>query len=200
MKTVTNYLLMGIVAIAMFVGYGCSQDGVLDNHWNQERQMSESEKYVQRVHYDTYLSIDRENIVCSDLSEEEQQVLDAAFMRLTYEHKNGLMYIKQSSGQEVNISEQLYDYFVGLANEYNNNKTKYAPKTIRTRSNDSTEDSVVNNDTGCVLWALEYVAKYFELEYKEYYDSQKKKYPNGVPIMEVQSIYGTFAKNNNTPL
>lgn len=31
MKSVTNYLLMGIVAIAMFVGYGCSQDGVNGN-------------------------------------------------------------------------------------------------------------------------------------------------------------------------
>ena len=43
MKNVTNYLLMGIVAIAMFVGYGCSSDAIDDNeiHYHQSMDISQ---------------------------------------------------------------------------------------------------------------------------------------------------------------
>ena len=51
MKTVTNYLLMGIVTIAMFVGYGCSQDAYVIQDDFSDVQGSLSYKELSEIAY-----------------------------------------------------------------------------------------------------------------------------------------------------
>lgn len=61
--------------------------------------------------FSDYLSINHE-INYSKLSKSEQQIIYEAFKRLTFvETGYGMMEIKQRSGAEVNISENIYNFF-----------------------------------------------------------------------------------------
>ena len=101
----------------------------------------------------SYLSIDETKDII-DLTSTELEILGAAYKRLDIIKKEGLFFIKQSSGNEINISEYMFKIFKeniqGMNDEFLSSDLNLS--TPRTRSNEEGGNDGSNND--CVAYTI----------------------------------------------
>ncbi|MBQ3148136.1 MAG: hypothetical protein IJB87_02095 [Alistipes sp.] len=117
-------LLAAVVLLAMSTSFltSCSQKDI--------ESLSE-EGALQK--YDTYLSLATGKIP-ENPTDEEWKIIDEAHCRLDYEtDSNGIITIKQESAADVNISNELFNYFKGAIERHNMLIQGTGPNTNLTR-------------------------------------------------------------------
>ncbi len=114
--------LAAVVLLAMSTSFltSCSQKDI--------ESLSEEETLQK---YDTYLSLATGKIPVNP-TDEEWEIIDEAFSRLDLERdSNGITIVKQKSGKEINISEELFYSLhrrISNANRSRLNATQYATR------------------------------------------------------------------------
>ena len=94
-------------------------------------------------------------------SEQDKQIYNLAYERLTITNEKDQLIIKEKSGKEVNISERLFEKIktnVEMTNKYlltSFNEKKFKRAITRTKRN-SPEGSIVYDGTNCICFAISY--------------------------------------------
>lgn len=144
MKTKHYYLSLIAVVFILTTIIGCNND------------INDSPKS-----YSEYLSINHE-IDHKTLTKSEQQTLYKAFSRLNIVmNEYGIIILNTKSGKEINISENIYNYYKKSI-ENHNQDTKISIKTRIYYDNDSTSIGETEVDSsGCLLYCIQDVMSYF---------------------------------------
>ena len=99
----------------------------------------------------SYLSIDKDPAK-EPLTFEEELILKEAFTRITIIRDNGFASIKQKSGDEINISEPLFEFFTAMVERSND-------RNLITRT------EPYGGDTNCVAYAIYCIATRYNTLY-----------------------------------
>jgi hypothetical protein len=128
------------------------------------------------------------------MSKKDLKKLNKALERVDIYKKNGLYHIKQASGAQVNISEQLYKYLkagVANTNKYINPKAlNYSPPHLISMSEGSEGGEQYRTDCAAVAVAH---AGNVSLRDAEKYESNH--YPKGVPSDSMSQFIHHFYKH-----
>ena len=142
----------------------------------------------------------------SKWSANEAKTMSKALQRLNINKKNGQYRIKQTSGAQVNISEDLFEF---IKKGYEHTNKLIGPKSIdnqipRLKSGNPEDDEPEGDyDKDCVAHAI---ANYGDgnVSYDSSFAYIDTNYnSNGVPGSEMDSVVGHFlpnATNNNVPI
>lgn len=140
--------------------------------------------------YSKYLELDSYEL--SNMSDNDMNTMGQALQRLDISFKNGFYQIKQISGAQVNISEELYDYITkGFG---------YTNKVIRPKSLISSGPRLKSgyaepDTTYCVAYAL---AAMGEVDFEDVKDYIYRHWGlGGVPADSVESVVYHYFPNSN---
>lgn len=135
-----------------------------------------------------------------DLSKQQQRILFKAFSRLNIiKTENGTYALKQKSGKEVNISENIYNFFSSIIAKTNNRLEKFhlfSTTRFGVWDNDSSatdgNDYSTNND--CVIFAIETLLQEFG-DNKTTADDIRKKLTSLGYYSEDKGTYGSCVES-----
>nr|WP_302828847.1 hypothetical protein [uncultured Bacteroides sp.] len=149
----------------------------------------------------SYLSVDLLKLP-DNMSKEEMTNLGKAYYRLDIIEEEGLFYIKQKSGVEINISEELFQYFVTLIKEMNNRfvMEKIELMLPRTRTNDEGSNGGRND---CVAHTVTAVLSSFgrSTSVGDVSGWIEGQYGNdGVPFNEMSNVLNHYFRANSVPI
>lgn len=179
-----NLSLIGILFI-LITFFGCSND--VNNT---------------PVSFSKYLTINH-GIECKTLSKSEQKTLYKAFSRLDVcTTEDGFIVLNTKSGKDINISENIYNYYKDIIGSFNKN----VGINIRTRfyfSNDSTATGDMElevDSAGCLLYCIQDVMNSFGkyIPYEEIKQNliNHNLYDNGVAAEDAYKALGLYFKVN----
>lgn len=181
MKRLT-YLIIFSSILLMSVFVGCEQDDLIE----QESINKCNEKW-------TYLSLPPEADF-DNLTKEEYEVICQAFFRLDIkESEDGLLEIIPNSGKELNISNELYDYFQLILEDANENKLSeicFRRNNIKTRASESETQKA---PTDCVARSIAYATGQNYEEISNWINERYKN--NGVPSDKFYEVMRHFNPN-----
>ena len=122
----------------------------------------------------------------SQMSAEDLNILMQGFLRLDIQlNEDGLYEVTQQSGEEVNMSEELFEYLVQMVKGSNRWNPTSSIAKIKTRS--ESEDGQM---TDCVAWAIAYATNE---KYEDVNSWITEKYKGqGVPANEFYSVMRHF--------
>jgi hypothetical protein len=143
------------------------------------------------------LSVNSDLSVFSNLSNADLNIISQAFSRLDINQKNGLIQIKQTSGSQVNISENL---FVFIKNQLDNS-SKYReikPNVPRLKQDG---ESTIPNLNNCVAYSVSRIMAQFGVTTSvstidTYYQSQYGT--NGIPSGSLATAAQTYLNGYTT--
>ncbi len=144
--------------------------------------------------YEEYL--DLETYEMSKMTANDMETYGQALQRLNIDKKNGLYRIKQTSGAQVNISEELFKY---ITKGFKRTNEIFAPKTFnnlipRLKSGSTEGDGTQPSDsTHCVAYSLAGMGGVSLNNAIAYLDSLG--YSNGVPPSALDSVVYHFYPN-----
>lgn len=134
-----SVITITIFAIYMIILGACQQEETKD-------------KYDRKLPFLTISS----GFILSELSKSDLQIISEAFQRLDIGSKDGLFIISQTSGSQINISEELFAYFKLLEDETNAKNVFFGP--IASRRLPSPADSI-STGSDCVAWTIAAILK-----------------------------------------
>lgn len=131
----------------------------------------------------------------SKLNKQEQQILIKAFSRLTIvKTESGTYVLKQKSGKEVNISENIYNFFSGIIAKTNNRWKKahsfYTRFGVWDNDSSATDGDNYSTNNDCVIFAIETLLREFGDNTTTAEDIRKKLASLGY-YSEDQGTYGS---------
>lgn len=137
-----------------------------------------------------------------NMSKEEISDLGKAYCRLDIIEKDDLFYIRQKSGVEINISEELFQYFKDLVKEMND---KFVNQKIelalpRTRTNDEGNDGGRND---CVAHTVVAVLSSFgkSTSVSDVSSWIENQYgDNGVPFNQMSTVLNHYFVASSVPI
>ncbi len=156
--------------------------------WGCEKESIFESQYTEYLDLETY--------EMSKMSVKDMETYGQALQRLNIDKKNGLYRIKQTSGAQVNISEDLFDY---ITKGFERTNEIFAPKTFnnlipRLKSgNPENNNSQPSDTTYCVAHALAGMGGTTFGSAKAYIDSVYGS--NGVPDYAMDSVVYHFYPN-----
>lgn len=159
--------------------------------WGCEKENLFESQYVKHLDVETY--------DMSKMSANEVETVGKALQRLNISKKNGLYQIKQTSGAQVNISEDLFEY-IKKGFEYTNKII--CPKSfdnqiprLKSGSQEGDEDPLPeNNPNDCVAHGL---ANMGNVSYDSAYAYIDSSYNgDGVPGSAMDSVVKNFYPNS----
>ncbi|MCM1504591.1 MAG: hypothetical protein NC127_05295 [Muribaculum sp.] len=134
-----KFTLATAITALLFIVYSCQQESVLDTTADLP-----------------YLSLP-ENADFNNLSDDEKEIICMAYPRMgIHENKDGLFELTVRSGHQVNVSENIYMYYVKMIDDSND---YYFSNLIISRSDllDNSESSSMQ--TNCMAYAISYATK-----------------------------------------
>lgn len=168
-----------IVVVMLSVFYACQSEGIVDNEYADM----------------PYLSLPSSTDF-SNLSQSELEILMNAFNRMEcYEDIDGLIVLKPRAGWEVNVSENIYQFFAQVI--YYSNKQIISGVTIsRSGQINGCEDPVAYQ-TDCFIKAV--IAARPDLGRTDFPEMVRSRFKNGPYIEEAEYILrGLGATKRNT--
>lgn len=156
--------------------------------WGCEKESIFESQYTEYLDLETY--------EMSKMSVKDMETMGQALQRLNVDKKNGLYLIKQTSGGQVNISEDLFKY---ITKGFKRTNEIFAPKTFnnlipRLKSgNTESANSQLSDSTYCVAYSLAGMGGISFNSAKSYLDSLG--YSNGVPPTALDSVVYHFYPN-----
>lgn len=131
----------------------------------------------------------------SKMSEKDMNIMSQALQRLDIDMKEGLYHVKQTSGAEVNISEELFNYLVA---GFEHTNTIFKPKSVdtsivRLKYGFMEGDGEPQDSTYCVAHALAGMGGVSFGRARAYIDSLYGS--NGVPAYAMDSVISHFYPN-----
>ena len=136
----------------------------------------------------------------SKMSEKDMNIMSQALQRLDIDMKEGLYHVKQISGAEVNISEELFNYLVA---SFEHTNTIFKPKSVdtsivRLKYGFMEGDGEPQDSTYCVAYALAGMGGVSFGRARAYIDSLYGS--NGVPAYAIDSVVRHFYPNAKNTL
>jgi len=156
--------------------------------WGCEKESIFESQYTEYLDLETY--------EMSKMSVKDMETYVQALQRLNIDKKNGLYRIKQTSGAQVNISEELFKY---ITKGFKRTNEIFAPKTVnnlipRLKSGSTEGDGTQPSDsTHCVAYSLAGMGGVSLNNAIAYLDSLG--YSNGVPPSALDSVVYHFYPN-----
>ena len=134
-KFIYSIFILSLTWVVMFIG--CQQE----------------ETFYELNDREAYLALPS-NVNFDKLTKEDLKIISLAFFRLDIrENEYGLLEIVQNKGKDINISEELFDYFQFIDESSN----KKIMSEIRfTRSSIRTREETGNTSTDCVARSIAY--------------------------------------------
>jgi len=156
--------------------------------WGCEKESIFESQYTEYLDLETYEMF--------KMSVKDMETYVQALQRLNIDKKNGLYRIKQTSGAQVNISEELFKY---ITKGFKRTNEIFAPKTVnnlipRLKSGSTEGDGTQPSDsTHCVAYSLAGMGGVSLNNAIAYLDSLG--YSNGVPPSALDSVVYHFYPN-----
>ena len=158
MKTVTNYLLMCIVAIAMFVGYGCSQEFA-----NDDMKYISSREDVARelnaVVTSDFLTVSSGDI--KQWTDDDYEAVNIAVERMgvRFSKTENKYIVDATNGADINISEELYGCVITMIDNTNRRFNKATELKVPLVKNRTEIDSDTELLPDCVPAAISHMGR-----------------------------------------
>ncbi|MGV8090433.1 MAG: hypothetical protein AB2L24_01025 [Mangrovibacterium sp.] len=171
----TTFLLM-LFSFSIIGFWGCEKESLFENYYSE------------------YLELDSYEF--SNMSEKDMNTIGLALQRLDIDKNTGMYNIKQTSGAQVNISEELFDYIKrGFAHTNKIFKSNSLNSSIpRLKSGDTEGDNTQPSDsTYCVAHALAGMGGVSFDDAKAYIDSIYGS--GGIPSNVIDSVVYHFYPN-----
>lgn len=171
-KFIYSIFILSLTCVVMFIG--CQKE----------------DTFYELNDRETYLTLSS-NVNFDKLTKEDLEIISLAFFRLNIrENEYGLLEIVQKKGKDINISEELFNYFQSIA-ESNNKKIM---SEIRfTRSSISTREEIEITYTDCVARSIVYATG---LRYEDVNSWITNTYgSNGVPSNQFYFTMNHFCDN-----
>lgn len=147
-----------------------------------------------------FLTIDTD-IEFSKLSKNEQAILMEAYGRLNISNEDGLFNLKQISGEQVNISENIFLYFKSIIDETNQSIISSEINLSRPRTRTATEIDT-NMPTDCVAHAISWALRDGDgkpvSEVTQWVESQYGN--NGVPGDQFYTVLNHYFYGSPIPI
>ncbi|MDR1112660.1 MAG: hypothetical protein LBL18_02715 [Bacteroidales bacterium] len=153
------------------------------------------------------LSADFSGFDIEKTSDADWHVFHLAHQRMDIQEKNGVLYTKWKSGEQINVSEELFDFFVTMLNnttrEHEENG-KIASSFPRLKQGGETEEEETNSPNDCVARAIVDVMKSFgktNVSVAEVNAWIRAHYgSNGVPSSKFAEVVSHFLEGGETSL
>jgi hypothetical protein len=137
-KTLTIIMSFAVIITGTFIFQGCQKDDIIPNDELP------------------YLSLGP-GIDLSKISEKDMNILMEAHKRLDVYKKDGFYHIKQTSGAQVNISEDLFYFIKSLYNHTNDTfKSHNLSYSVPRLKSGDPEDGGGSSSSDCMAHALSY--------------------------------------------
>ena len=138
LKPITKIIGLVCIAVSCFIFQGCETDDIVKN----------SEL--------PYLSLPQ-GFDLSNASTNDMNTLSKALGRLNVYKENGLYHIKQTSGEQVNISEDLFNFIKSLYDHTNKiSKSHNLSYSVPRLKSGDPEDGGGSSSSDCMAYALSY--------------------------------------------
>ena len=123
-KFIYSIFILSLTCVVMFIG--CQKE----------------DTFYELNDRETYLTLSS-NVNFDKLTKEDLEIISLAFFRLNIrENEYGLLEIVQKKGKDINISEELFNYFQSIAESSNK---KIVSEIRFTRSSISTREEIEKN-------------------------------------------------------
>ncbi|HOT14820.1 MAG TPA: hypothetical protein PK252_08675 [Bacteroidales bacterium] len=116
--------------------------------WSCEKEDSPNNNYSEYLQLDSY--------ELSSMTEKDMKIMGKALERLNIEYTNGVYFVKQKSGSEVNISDELFTF---IKNSFDYSNKLFKPnsviyKKVRVKSGSPEGGKTEKDTTNCVAIAI----------------------------------------------
>lgn len=146
--------------------------------------------------YSTYISL-AENVDFNNLTNHELEKLFSASNRIHLaEDPNGLLYIKAKSAREINVSENIYQYFLSVVDNTNAIRLSDVSKT-RNSLLSRAEHEGYTNIKDCMAWAI---SKAKGLSYDYVSERLYNEFHGAVPYYASYQAFLMFGNINDAPV
>ena len=144
--------------------------------------------------YPEFLKLDSYNL--SEISKKDMSILNGALGRLDVYKKNGFYHVKQTSGAQVNISEDLFNFIKSLYDNTNDIKSQscklsYSVPRLKSEDPEGTDSS----SSDCMARAISYAGGGTYGSVGSYLISQ---YGSGVPLSDFNEVCHHFFPSGET--
>ncbi len=142
--------------------------------------------------------LDLKTYEMSKMSVEDMETIGQALQRLDISKQNGLYQIQQSSGAQVNISEDLFDH---IAKGFEHTNKIYSHRSFnrlipRLKSSDTEGETAAQDSTHCASYALAGMGGFDYDEVAAYSDSTYGT--EGVPADSMDSFFYHYYPNGSS--